>query len=374
MQYVTLPESNGTHNTSMSVAKGIAIILMVIGHTAAPVQFVNWFYTFHMPLFFIISGYFFHTDPIDRPVSFVKKKIKGLYWPLVKYIWAFILIRNLLVYLNLSPEPYSFAHICRRMITAFALPLHDPRIMVAWFVISLLCASLIVFAYLFIVSILLKKKGKAGLFNNKVLVLSAIGFSILSVVFIYSEVSIPYLPSQTALAGIYLMVGMLYRRYEHVAKAKPAVILSFIMIAISIAVYAFVPDIPLMQVHAISKDKLLHYIAVSVPMTLAVINAVRFIPAILTPCFDYIGRHTLIILMLHMSVLQIVCSVIALYKGLPLEVVHDCRSMIFDPTLTNPALWPLFTAFGVIIPLLAGHLYNHAKQSFTSRLPIRKIA
>ena len=42
----------------ISITKGIAIILMVIGHAEAPELLTNFIYTFHMPLFFIAAGYF----------------------------------------------------------------------------------------------------------------------------------------------------------------------------------------------------------------------------------------------------------------------------------------------------------------------------
>ena len=46
-------------NTSISIAKGIAIILMVAGHAECPGTLMSLIYIFHMPLFFITAGYFF---------------------------------------------------------------------------------------------------------------------------------------------------------------------------------------------------------------------------------------------------------------------------------------------------------------------------
>lgn len=45
-------------NIVLSVVKGIAIILMVVGHAEAPDFLTRWIYTFHMPVFFIAAGYF----------------------------------------------------------------------------------------------------------------------------------------------------------------------------------------------------------------------------------------------------------------------------------------------------------------------------
>ena len=46
-------------NTTISIAKGIAIILMVIAHAEAPGWLCQFIFEFHMPLFFITAGFFF---------------------------------------------------------------------------------------------------------------------------------------------------------------------------------------------------------------------------------------------------------------------------------------------------------------------------
>ena len=43
-------------------AKGIGIILVMLGHCYLNWNFCFWFYSFHMPLFFILSGYTFFAE------------------------------------------------------------------------------------------------------------------------------------------------------------------------------------------------------------------------------------------------------------------------------------------------------------------------
>lgn len=60
------------------IAKGIAIIAMIIGHLG--MKHVNMIvYSFHMPLFFILSGYFLSAK--DTFCHFTKKKFIGLIVP-----------------------------------------------------------------------------------------------------------------------------------------------------------------------------------------------------------------------------------------------------------------------------------------------------
>lgn len=52
--------NNKKRELCFDIAKGIGIILMIIGHCGIKNQYVrNFIYSFHMPLFFLISGYFF---------------------------------------------------------------------------------------------------------------------------------------------------------------------------------------------------------------------------------------------------------------------------------------------------------------------------
>lgn len=44
----------------IDVAKGVGIFLMVMGHTSMPDAVNRWIYSFHMPLFFLLSGLVFN--------------------------------------------------------------------------------------------------------------------------------------------------------------------------------------------------------------------------------------------------------------------------------------------------------------------------
>lgn len=75
--------------TYLDVAKGIGILLVVIGHVYAFNRqivdrfFVVWLYSFHMPLFFIISGMLIAYKDEKDIWKFVKKRIKGILIPYV---------------------------------------------------------------------------------------------------------------------------------------------------------------------------------------------------------------------------------------------------------------------------------------------------
>lgn len=86
--------SIANRDNSISMTKGLAIILMVISH--APFSKIGWQFIsmFHMPLFFIVSGYCFKENYLNDSCIYLRKRIKGAYWPYVKYQLLFLLLHN----------------------------------------------------------------------------------------------------------------------------------------------------------------------------------------------------------------------------------------------------------------------------------------
>ena len=62
--------------------KGLAIILVVLGHIASP--FSTFIYSFHMPLFFIASGFFL--NPTNELKSEIIRSFKRLFKPFFIYL------------------------------------------------------------------------------------------------------------------------------------------------------------------------------------------------------------------------------------------------------------------------------------------------
>lgn len=96
----SLPQQGGRVD-SYDVAKGIAIILVVFGHAerglvaagvmsdSALLHSIDYaIYTFHMPIFFFISGLFFRTRPLGDPKPWIDRVIRIAY-PYV--LWSLVL-------------------------------------------------------------------------------------------------------------------------------------------------------------------------------------------------------------------------------------------------------------------------------------------
>lgn len=76
----TLEPVNSSNRVEwVDIAKGIGMILVIIGHLSVPYTDL-WIYTFHMPLFFFLSGTVFSGKKY-KFLPFLKKKVKSLVIP-----------------------------------------------------------------------------------------------------------------------------------------------------------------------------------------------------------------------------------------------------------------------------------------------------
>ena len=63
---------------TFDIMKGVAILAMIAGHCFIPLKLHHFIYIWHMPLFFMVSGYFFHDKPLGRMMG---DNVRGLIVP-----------------------------------------------------------------------------------------------------------------------------------------------------------------------------------------------------------------------------------------------------------------------------------------------------
>ena len=154
LQLIMSETKSAKRNTVISICKGIAIILMVVGHAEAPGLITNFIYTFHMPLFFMAAGYFFSRKYLDTPWTFISRRLKTLYLPFLKWSIFFLLMHNIWFHLGILNEeygnwtggvthPYSPADAVQRLVMmVFGMSGYDEFMAGAfWFFRGLLLAS-----------------------------------------------------------------------------------------------------------------------------------------------------------------------------------------------------------------------------------------
>lgn len=78
-------------NMTFCVLSGLAIIMIVAGHVGYDILTVGGlfpYYSFHVPLFAFISGYFYREKEEDQPFAYLVKKVRRLLLPY--FVWNLI--------------------------------------------------------------------------------------------------------------------------------------------------------------------------------------------------------------------------------------------------------------------------------------------
>lgn len=81
-------------NQTIDVVKGVGIIAMILGHTAIPEYGSVLIYSWHMPLFFVVSGYFYRQKPIT---GYLRSNFSQLLVPYIITALLFIILRSLVL-------------------------------------------------------------------------------------------------------------------------------------------------------------------------------------------------------------------------------------------------------------------------------------
>lgn len=91
---------------TLDIAKAICIILMVIGHSGCP-DYLRRFIYIPYALLFFISGYLLNNKYLTNLKTGLWRKIKGSYYPFVKWSMIFLLLHNVFAYLHIYDTSYS---------------------------------------------------------------------------------------------------------------------------------------------------------------------------------------------------------------------------------------------------------------------------
>lgn len=68
-------------NHTIDVLRGLTIILVVFGHITRTMWLNSYIWSFHIPVFFILSGFLYNPERFSSIKSFIIKKLKGLVVP-----------------------------------------------------------------------------------------------------------------------------------------------------------------------------------------------------------------------------------------------------------------------------------------------------
>ena len=95
-------ESRKPRLVYIDMLKSFAIFMVVIGHRTDNAILEQYIYSFHIPLFFWISGYLFNPDKCERLSIFLSRRLRTLVIPyftfaIISFLFWFFVVRGLSV-------------------------------------------------------------------------------------------------------------------------------------------------------------------------------------------------------------------------------------------------------------------------------------
>jgi fucose 4-O-acetylase-like acetyltransferase len=303
----------------MNVAKAIGICLIVLGHSfqeTSSSSIRSFVYLFHVPLFFIISGYFFRDTYIEQPLKLIINRIKSLWYPFFRWTLIFVLLHNVffsvfiysekITFRNFPVPYYSYPDIFKKILDIFLFKRSEPLLGAFWF---LQCLFFCVIIYLSL-NIIIKR------FNLNKLILPLL---ILLIFFLGNamyalNIRLPLLPWDIRLFCVTVLIYYIGKIYEQFESKIP---MNIFYAALSFAALLLIDKLNLIKIINIESTFGLSYKPV-IYLILAPILGSYFIfyisknivKAPIKKVLNYIGKNTIAILALHFLAFKIVSLLI----------------------------------------------------------------
>lgn len=334
-------------NQTVNIAKGIAIISMVIGHVISSENFISIFiYKWHMPLFFFFSGYFFNAEKYSVQ-QFLYKKIKTIYFPFVFWSLLILYLHNILIDVHINPLPYydlqKFKILTYRII--FELRQYEALLGTFWFLIQLLIVNILA---CIIFQITTNKLSPKYFYYSKICILiisliCCIIFNKYHLLFYYHFGWI------SLLSFSFFVSGYILKSYDLSKKW----ILIFSIIVLTFSGQSF------KEMIALNYNEILPYSITALCGIILVYNISSIIKNIqlIGKLLSFIGQQSYSIMILHFASFKIVSYLIVKYNNLPSDNIAE------HPVIHNVSTtWQIFyIIMGISLPIFLNKLYQITK-------------
>lgn len=276
----------------LDVAKGIAIILVVLGHANFGDNYLcNWISSFHMPIFFIVSGILlsFKDNWKDQDMNgIVIKKAKQLLYPYFTFSLLMILYHIVVALKN-----GTYSELRNRILQTICLYGADTF----WFLSTLFIAEVIFIA-------IYKYAKKKWIYFLIIFIVSTLGAYALQLEFWNGSRILTVLNGffnviiRSSIAAIFIEVGYLfYKMRDFIDKySKYAVILSVILFIANIYICQLNHMVDL---HYSKINNFILYYECSVITSLSILIILQYVIKS-NKLLEYYGRNSLIIMSTHL--------------------------------------------------------------------------
>ena len=348
-------------DNGVSIAKGIAIILVVMVHSRCPEFIRHCFEMVVIPPFFFMSGYCFKEKYLNDTWSFAKKRVTGIYWPYVKWSLLFLLLHNVFFYLNIYNGEYGFNgkvsalysisdYLSHAISIITKMGGHEQLLGAYWFMKLLFVGS---FIFFFVVKIL-----RSSLWGLIILLALTVCLS-------FFDWNIPYfhIGTRECFAAFFIYVGYLYKFHQLDWHRSP---LLWCVAAILVAIgskYWFT------NMHDYEYWIPIPYTITVTSMILSVFYLSQRIAEKsdnrVTRFLIFTGDHTMEVLTWHFLSLKIVSLLLIFLYGLSINQLSEFP--VIEQYATQ-GWWIVYLIIGVGVPVGGTYLYHTLREKINHNI------
>ena len=272
---------------SLDFVKGFGIVLVIYGHIHAGDNISNnWVYSYHMPLFFFVSGILFNKKKSNESlVYYVIQEAKKILYPYLTFSFLYLIVKCLML-------EYDLNEIIRFFVDTFTFVGRG----VFWFLSSLFFAEILYF--------IIEKKKCKSLIMGAILLLTLFTSSFLQNNDAYQYATIYYwlnIPNRILISTVFLWLGNCIATSklwseEYLRKNSLITFLSLFIFLVNAALADKNGHCDL-HYSQLNNTVLFYYFAITSSVSLLLLSK-RFIRK-KGNCLCYFGRYSLVIMLTH---------------------------------------------------------------------------
>lgn len=340
-------------NLPITYLKALGIILMVTAHAHAPKTICDAICLFHMPLFFIASGYCFKLAYLSTPFKFVKRRLQSVWWPYVKWMAIFTLLHNAFFKLNLISDEYGVTgtdnnhiymteELFHRLGEVFIFLSHEDLLSGYWFLKSLFWGSMIFCFLLWCFAKIVKNQHYSALTVGIILVVANIFLQ-----YLHREWTVFHISPRDFHAAFFIWFGFFWHQ-KNIESIKDHWAI-FMCLSSLILGLLFWRESML----SMSLTKWIPYTISACVCTISILIIIKHIPRVLSSHIEFIGNNTLTILTWHFLSFKVVSYALVSLYHLPAKqlaewpIIHS-----FEDSFT----WVLYLFSGIAIPMTLAYI------------------
>lgn len=199
----------------VDIAKFIGIVCMVYGHSGLPEVLQQYIHIFHMPLFFILSGYTFDLfKHLKDPLRFFISRVKMILLPYMVFSLLIYLMRFCLSLKGIG-SCIGFSDFLKILFNTCATDSFGGT--VQWYLVCIFFTELISFTVMLLISRLSRRENISSMTISVVMVIFAIiGYAWYPI----TQIRLPMVIDAAFTGIVFYYIGFLFRRYNVISKMQ----------------------------------------------------------------------------------------------------------------------------------------------------------